>query len=263
MSMHASAIAASRRLKSWRENPLLFAWENFRFEPDEWQKDFLQALGGGYNPVRRVAAKACTGPGKTAVLAIAGWHRLSCFGRKNEHPKGAALSITKDNLKDNLWPELSAWQKRSEFLTSQFTWGAERIKSNDHPEDWFLAARSVARDADEEAIGSALSGLHCAFPFILLDETGDMHPTIGKKANQIFTGSPVDALIAAAGNPTSVSGLLYEIFTHLRDQWIVFTITADPDDPKRTPRVSIEHARAEINAHGRDNPWIIDRKSVV
>ncbi|WP_173200820.1 hypothetical protein [Geobacter sp. SVR] len=191
------------------------------------------------------------------MLAWIGWQRLACFGRKNEHPKGAALSETKDNLRDNLWPELSHWQKRSEFLMSQFTWGKERISSNDHPEDWFLSARSFAKDADEKAIGNSLSGLHGSFPFILLDETGDQPPAVIKKASQIFTGNPVDALLAAAGNPTSIAGLLYEICTHSREQWKIITITADPDDPKRTPRVSVEHAREEIRLNGRDNPWVM------
>src|SRR5690606_40327422 len=91
-----------------------------------------------------------------------------------------------------------------------FTWTKERIYANDHPETWFLSARSFAKDADAEAIGRALSGLHSKYPFILLDETGEMPVAVGKAAQQIFTGSPVDALIAQAGNPTSPSGLLYE-----------------------------------------------------
>lgn len=251
-----TAIAASV-LRSWREYPAKFVWDNFRVEPDQWQIEGLEALGGDYQPVRRLGMKACTGPGKTAVLAWAGWLRLACYGRKDEHPKGVALSKTKDNLKDNLWPELSKWQKRSEFLLSQFTWNKERISSIDHPEDWFLSARSFAKDANEETIGNSLSGLHGAFPFILLDEVGDMPPAVGKKAGQIFTGGAIDAAIIAAGNPTSIDGLLYQICTHLRSQWTVITITADPDDPKRTPRVNAEYARSEIKLHGKENPWIM------
>ena len=60
------------------------------------------------------------------------------------------------------------------------------------------------------AIGKALSGLHSQFPFILLDETGGMPVAVGKAARQIFTGNPADALIAQAGNPTDLNGLLYE-----------------------------------------------------
>src|SRR5690606_7523965 len=31
----------------------------------------------------------------------------------------------------------------------------------------------------------------------------------------------------------------------------------DPDDPKRTPRVDIEHAREMIRTYGRENPWVM------
>ena len=248
---------AKARLRAWREYPAQFVHESFGVDPDPWQVDALVSLGGGSNSRRRLCMKACTGPGKSAVLAWIGWHRLACFAAKGEHPKGAALSITRDNLKDNLWSELSKWQKRSEFLADQFTWTKEQIYANDHAETWFLSARSFAKDADAEAIGRALSGLHSQFPFILLDEIGEMPLAVGRTAEQIFTGNPTDALIAAAGNPTSTSGLLYHLCTKLRGQWLVVTITADPDDPKRTPRVDIELAREQIRENGRDNPWVM------
>ena len=119
------------KLKRWRENSCLFATENFGITLDRWQEKTLKALDAG---APRVCMKACTGPGKSALLAIIGWHRLACFADRGEHPKGAALSITKDNLSDNLWPELSKWQQRSEFLKTAFTWTKEKIYSNDFPE---------------------------------------------------------------------------------------------------------------------------------
>lgn len=178
---------------------------------------------------------------------------------KHEHPKGAALSGEgRDNLRDNLWSELSKWQQRSEYLKRAFTWNKEQIYANDHRETWFLSARSYAKDADSEAIGSAMSGLHSKFPFLLLDETGNMPIAVGQKAEQIFTGAPLDALIAQAGNPTSASGLLYQCSTILKELWPTFiTITADPDDPRRTTRVDIDHARQMIKTYGRDNPWVM------
>lgn len=246
---------ARDRIKLWRADPVQFVIDNFNVTPDEWQRDALAHLGGERNPKRKLCMKACTGPGKSATLAWAGWHRLSCFAAKGEHPKGAALSITSDNLKDNLWAELSKWQARSSFLSSAFTWTKEKIYANDHPETWFLSARSFAKDADAEAIGRSLSGLHSQFPFVLLDETGDMPTAVGKAALQIFTGDPADAAIIQAGNPTSTTGLLYE--SCVNGGWDVITITADPDDVKRTPRVSIEHAREMIATYGRDNPWVM------
>lgn len=247
---------AKRKFREWRANPIKFAWDVFKFEPDEWQKDALLASVSS-SPNNRLIMKACTGPGKSALLAIIGWHRLACFCERGEHPKGAALSITKDNLSDNLWAELAKWQQRSEFLKAAFTWTKSSIYANDHPETWFITARSFAKDADQEAIGRSLSGLHSRFPFVLLDETGDMPVAVGRAAEQIFTGSPTDALIAAAGNPTSVAGMLYQVCEKLRDGWQIITITADPEDPKRTPRVSIEHAARQIKLYGRDNPWVM------
>lgn len=248
---------ARERIRLWRRDPVRFVVDNFGVEPDDWQRDALAVMGGDANAKRRLCMKACTGPGKSATLAWLGWHRLACFASKGEHPKGAALSITRDNLSDNLWAELSKWQQRSEFLKAAFTWTKTSIYANEHPETWFLSARSFSKDADAEAIGRALSGLHSQFPFVLLDETGDMPVPVGRAAQQIFTGSPTDAAIIQAGNPTSTSGLLYESCTKAAEGWDIITITADPADPKRTPRVSVEHAQEMIDTYGRENPWVM------
>lgn len=255
--MSTKAEQARAKIREWRRDPVKFVVDCFGVTPDDWQVDAMKALGGEANPSRRLCMRACTGPGKSATLAWMGWHRLACFAAKGEHPKGAALSITADNLKDNLWAELSKWQQRSEFLKSAFTWTKEKIYANEHPETWFLSARTFAKDANAEAIGRALSGLHSQFPFILLDETGEMPVSVGRAASQIFTGNPRDAAIIQAGNPTSTSGLLYESCTRAGESWTIITITADPDDPKRTPRVSVEHAREMIATYGRDNPWVM------
>lgn len=251
--------AGASKIKQWRENPALFVHELFQVNPDAWQADALSRLGGPLKARRLLGMKACTGPGKSTVLSWAGWHRLLCFCDKGEHPKGAALSGEgKDNLRDNLWAEMAKWRARSPLLMETFEWTKELIYAKEAPATWFLSARSYAKDADPEAIGRSLSGLHSKFPFILLDETGDMPITVEQKAKQIFTGLPTDALIMAAGNPTSTKGLLYHICVNAREEWgEPITVTADPDDPKRTPRVDIEHARQQIEKYGRDNPWVM------
>lgn len=252
---------ASARLRSWRADPLKFVRECFGAEPDAWQADTLVMLGNSGR--KRIAMKACAGPGKTAVLAWAGWHRLACFAAPNEHPKGAAVSITADNLRDNLWAELAKWQNASPFLLQAFTWQKERIIANDHPETWFLAAKGWSKSADTETIGRTLSGLHSRFPFYLIDESGDMPTNMIKSAEQGLT-SCEDGLIITAGNTTSQTGLLYDVTTRGRttdengkSNWEVISITADPDNPKRTPRVDIEWAREQIKLYGRENPWVM------
>lgn len=257
--MNDSQRKASQRVREWRHDPIKFVRDVFHAEPDPWQLDTL-ALAG--KPGRkRIAMKACAGPGKTAVLAWLGWHRLACFAAPNEHPKGDAVSITSDNLRDNLWAEMARWQNESPFLLSAFTWQKERIIANDHPETWFLAAKGWSKAADLETIGRTLSGLHSRFPFYLIDESGDIPPRMIKSAEQGLT-SCEDGLIITAGNTTSQTGLLYDICTRNRGasedgKYEVVSITADPDDPKRTPRVDIEWARQQIALYGRENPWVM------
>lgn len=249
---------AEQKIRNWRENPCRMVHEEFHVELDRWQEQALlsQAMPG-FNPRRRLAFKAATGVGKSTVLAWLGWWRLLCFGSVGEHPKGAALSGEgRDNLRDNLWSELAKWQNRSEILKRAFTWTKERIYANDHPETWFLSARSYPKDANAEQIGQTLSGLHSPFPFVLLDETGRMSPILGQRAEQIFTGGVVDGFIGQGGNPTSTDGLLYATCNNAGDTMVI-TITADPDDPMRSSRVDIEHAREMIKKYGRENPWVM------
>lgn len=257
--MTKQLLEAVQRIATWARDPACFVREVFGAEPDGWQVDALNLVSGPGR--KRVGLKACAGPGKTAVLAWVGWHRLVCFADGQEHPKGIAVSITGDNLRTNLWAEMARWQNASPFLLQAFEWSSERIFAKDHPETWFLSAKSWPKTANAEAMGRTLSGLHSRFPFYLIDESGDIPPNILRTAEQGLSGCE-DGLIITAGNTTSQTGLLYEVSVRLRGKmsegkWAVLSITADPDDPKRTPRVDIEWARQQIAAYGRDNPWVM------
>ena len=243
-----SAVDAILR---WREDPVAFVCEQFAVEPDAWQCDVLRALPSH----ERIAMKACAGPGKTAVEAWTGWWFLVTQGGKGEHPKGYALSCTADNLFTNLWPEFAKWQNRSPLLSSQFTWTKERVFANCHPQTWFLAARTYPKTANPEEQGRALSGLHSEYVLMIVDESGDIHPSVMRAAEQAM-GNTKRGWIVTAGNTTSHEGMLYAACTLERGRYFVVSITADPDDPKRTPRVDIEWARSQIETYGRDNPWV-------
>lgn len=251
---------AEATIARWRRDPVKFVRDCFKAEPDAWQHDILVAAG---RPGRkRIAMKACAGPGKTAVLAWLGWHRLVCFAKGNEHPKGAAVSITSENLSSNLWAEMARWRNESPFLMEAFVWQRERIFAKDHPETWFLSAKGWSKSADPESIGRTLSGLHSVFPFYLIDESGDIPPNMMLSAEQGFSNCE-DGLIITAGNTTSQSGLLYQAcvtdqaYMDGSEKWFVVSITADPEDPKRTPRVPAEWAKEQIDKFGRDNPWVM------
>ncbi len=248
--------AASVLLK-WKRDPVAFVREVFGVEPDYWQAETLQAFASDDPEFKRISMQACAGPGKSTILAWCGWNFLLCYAEPGQHPKAAAVSITADNLKDNLWSELSKWQQRSKLLMHQFTWTHTRIFNNDYPSTWFLSARSFPKSASADEIGSTLSGLHSEFVLYLIDESGSIPPSIIKSAEQGLSTGPKFGKILQAGNPTSHDGMLYAASKTYRDQWHVIRITGDPDDVKRSPRIDIEWARGQIKLHGRDNPWVM------
>lgn len=245
---------AKARLKRWREDPVLYAYEEFGLEPDPWQIDVLRA----FPHEQRMAMKACKGPGKTALLAILCWNFLST----RPHPKIAATSITSDNLSDGLWPEMAKWMNKSKtgFTKTQFTWTKTRIFLNESPETWFMSARTWPKGSDSSHQADTLAGLHADNIMFVLDEVGGIPDAVMAAAEAGLANDMekhTDAKILMAGNPTHLEGPLYRACTTERHLWWVIEITSDPDDPKRTPRVSVQWANEQIEKYGRDNPWVL------
>ncbi len=257
MSEGETAVSrAQLRLAEWRWDPVKQVREEFGVEPDAWQKRALRAFARQDAMRLRIALQACVGPGKSAVLAWMGWNFLSCYATKGRHPSGLVISESRDNLRDNLWKELAAWRGRSEFLTRAFEMTSERIFAKEHPKTWFLAARSWPKKSDPEAQGRSLSGLHADFILILIDESGDIPPAVLRSAEQALSNC-VWGRIVQAGNPTSHDGMLYHASAVQPHQWTIISITGDPDDPERSPRVDLEWARSQIDTYGRSSPWVM------
>lgn len=252
--MNADAVAIER-LRVWRYDGVQFVRDVFGVEPDEWQKEVLAAWCSRKR-VERIAAQACAGPGKSAAEAWCGWHALVTQSDGENHPNGAAVAITADNLKNNLWKELAVWRERSPLLQGAFEMTAEKIFAREFPLTWYLSARSFAKTADPDAQGRTLSGLHAKAIFYLVDESGDMPPAVLRAAEQGL-GNCDWGRVFQSGNPTSVTGALYQAATQLAHLYTVIRITADPLDPRRSPRINAEWAQEQIDLYGRDNPWVM------
>ncbi len=242
------------RIRLYRRDPVVFVQAEFGVTPDEWQVDALRSWADPTIP--RISMQACAGPGKSAVVAWMAWNFLACYGAPGEHPKGFACSITAENLSANLWSEMAKWRQRSPFLTAEFVWTAEKVFSKAYPSTWFLGARSWPKTASPEEQGKTLSGLHGKFVAAFIDESGAIPKTVLNAADQALSTGPDFGKIVQAGNPISLEGMLYAAANELAHLWHVIRITGDPDDPKRSPRISVEWAREQIAAHGRDNPWV-------
>lgn len=241
-------MIAAEVIARWRASPASMVRELFGVDPDAWQEEGLEK----YQSSPRVAMRACAGPGKTTELAWIGWN----FLLTRPHPMIGATSINRANLKSNLWAELARWRNRAPLLMEVFEQTDDAIFSREHPKTWRLEARSWARDADAAQIGNSLAGLHANYVMWLLDETGDYPEAVLPVCEGIFNGNPIEAHIIQAGNPTRRAGPLWRASSIARHLWLLITITADPDDPRRTPRVSVEVAREQIAQYGRDNPWV-------
>ena len=187
----------------------------------------------------------------TTTLAWLGWNYLLTRPFCNI----GAISITVQNLADGLWKEMAKWQEKAPLLKQMFTWTKTRIFANEAPATWFMSAKSWPKTASTEEQAKALAGFHADYVMFLIDESGGMTDAIMVSAEAAFAGT-VECHIVQAGNPTQLSGPLYRACTSSRDLWTVITITGDPDDPNRSPRIPIEYAREQIRQWGRDNNWV-------
>jgi hypothetical protein len=221
-------------------------------QPDEWQRDMLLAFGAvdaaGKAKFRRMLAIACKGPGKTALLAWLGLYFLAT----RPHCKVPCISITGGNLKDGLWAEFAKWMKRSKFLSAAFTWYAERVVNNEHPETWWISKRSWSPDADPTQQSTDIAGLHEDYLLWLIDECSDMPDGVVDAALAALSGG-IETRVVMMGNPTRTEGPMWRACGVEAERWHVTRITGDPDDPKRSPRISLEEARATIALRGRDD----------
>jgi len=257
---------AQETIKRWREDErgiLQYGEEQFQFLPDPWQERALLAFASPDPKYQRISLQACVGPGKTAVLSIAGCWFLGVQGDKLEHPQGACVSITGDNLKDNLWKEYGKWIGRSAYMRAAFTQTSSRIFANDHPTTWFLSARSWAKSANAAEQGATLSGLHSKYVLVEADESGAIPTTILRAGDQALAQAGGGfAKFLQAGNPISLEGMLHAAANELRHLWFIIRVTGDPDDPEAwvySPRVGAEPLRwatEQIATYTRENAWV-------
>jgi len=245
------------KIQQWWANPSSFVFEQFGVTPDIWQKEALDAFVDKDHVRMRIVMSACAGPGKSACMAWMMLLFITCaIYEKGKHPTAAAIGESWDALQDTLWKELAVWHKMSPFLTKAFVWTKSKLYNREHPETWWISARSYAKNADETSQGRTLSGLHSQGIAYFIDESGDTSINVLKSAEQGLSRCHFGRIVTA-GNPTSTAGLLYHAAMKHSDKWRVIKITADPDDPKRTPRIDIDWAREQIEMYGREDSWVM------
>ena len=237
-------------VRQWAEEPWRFVRDVFKVKPDDWQDEALHLIAK--RETRRLALKACKGPGKTAFLAWVIWWFLSTRWQA----KIGCTSITEGNIDTNLWPELSKWGNRSAFLKAGFEVTRSMVVRRSDPV-WFAVKRTWPKSGNAEQQADALAGIHADHVMFVLDESGGIPQGVMVAAEAVLMTEASEAKVVQAGNPTHTTGPLWRACTTDRALWQVVRITGDPDDPKRSPRISLVTANEAIASYGRDNPWVM------
>ena len=225
------------RIPKYRKNPVLFAKEVLRFEPDGWQEAALMDLAE--NP--KVAIKSGQGVGTTSMEAVALLWFICCFA----YPRIVATAPTKQQLHDVLWSEISKWMGRSPLLTEILKWTKTYIYMVGNEKRWFAVARTATKPEN-------MQGFHEDNMLFIVDEASGVADPIMEAVLGTLSGENNKLLMC--GNPTRTSGTFFDAFNSDRAIYCCHTVSSA--DSLRTNKQNIESL---IRKYGRDSNVVLVR----
>lgn len=225
------------KIPEYRKNPVLFAREVLKFEPDEWQQDALMDLAE--NP--KVAIKSGQGVGKTGLEAVALLWFLVCFS----YPRIVATAPTKQQLHDVLWSEVSKWMSRSPLLSEILKWTKTYIYMVGNEKRWFAVARTATKPEN-------MQGFHGDNMLFIVDEASGVANPIMEAILGTLTGENNKLLMC--GNPTRTSGTFYDAFHADRAMYRYHTVSSAD-----SPRTNKQNIEALIRKYGRESNVVLVR----
>ena len=218
-----------RRVALWRNDIALFAWDNFRFVPDEWQAEGFKKVQRS----KRVSIKSGQGVGKTAWSAIVFLWFLVCF----LNARVVATAPTRQQLNDVLWAELEKWRQKSPLLVHILKWTKTYIYFVGREKRWFGVARASSKPEN-------MQGFHEDNMLFVVDEASGVDEAVLEAIRGTLTGS--NNKLIFVGNPTQTSGMFYDSHNSERASWD--TMTVDAEKSKRTDKENIEALKRKYGA---------------
>lgn len=197
------------RVPKYRKDPVFFAREVLRFEPDDWQIVALHDLAGN----SKVAIKSGQGVGKTGLEAVALLWFLCCFA----YPRVVATAPTKQQLHDVLWSEISKWMSRSPLLSEILKWTKTYIYMVGNEKRWFAVARTATKPEN-------MQGFHEDNMLFIVDEASGVADPIMEAVLGTLSGANNKLLMC--GNPTKTSGTFFDAFNADRAQYKCHTVSS-------------------------------------
>lgn len=226
-------VLFKQRVSAWRKDIALFAWDNFKFSPDEWQKDAFHLIEKA--EIKRISIKSGQGVGKTAFSAIVFLWFLVCF----PNSRVVATAPTRQQLNDVLWAELEKWRQKSEMLKHLLKWTKTYIYVNSREKRWFGVARASSKPEN-------MQGFHEDNMLFIVDEASGVDEEVLEAIRGTLSG--VNNKLLFVGNPTKTTGMFYDSHTSERSRWATLTVNSE-----ESPRTDKENIKALIEKYGEES----------
>lgn len=220
-----------KRISEYQKNPVIFAREVLKFDPDRWQRESLIDLAGN----SKVAIKSGQGVGKTGMEAVALLWFLTCF----PYPRVVATAPTKQQLHDVLWSEVAKWQEQSPLLREILKWTKTHIYMIGYEKRWFAAARTATKSEN-------MQGFHEKNMLFIVDEASGVADPIMEAILGTLSGENNKLLLC--GNPTRTSGTFFEAFNTDRAMYQCYTVSSID-----SPRTNKQNIESLIKKYGADS----------
>ncbi len=220
-----------KRIPEYQKNPVIFAREVLKFDPDRWQRESLIDLAGN----SKVAIKSGQGVGKTGMEAVALLWFLTCF----PYPRVVATAPTKQQLHDVLWSEVAKWQEQSPLLREILKWTKTHIYMIGYEKWWFAAARTATKSEN-------MQGFHEKNMLFIVDEASGVADPIMEAILGTLSGENNKLLLC--GNPTRTSGTFFEAFHTDRAMYQCYTVSSID-----SPRTNKQNIESLIRKYGADS----------
>jgi hypothetical protein len=225
-------------IRLYRTDPVLFVKEVLGVEPDEWQKDFLNAVASGE---RKISIRSGHGVGKSTTASWAMlWFLLTRYP-----VKVVVTAPTSAQLYDALFAELKRWVKElPPTIQDLLDVKQERIELKASSTEAFISARTSRAEQPE-----ALQGVHSENVMLVADEASGVPEAVFEAAAGSMSGH--NALTILLGNPVRSSGFFFETHNRLKDEW--WTKRVSCEDSARVSQEYIDDMKSrygeESNAY--------------
>lgn len=210
----------TQRIPLYKKDIALFAREQLKFEPDDWQ----EALFRDVVTDNRITVKSGQGVGKTGCESVIAIWFLSCF----PYAKVVATAPTRKQLHDVLWAEIDKWRSKSPVLSEVLKWTKTYIYMVGYEKRWFATARTATKPEN-------MQGFHEDNMLFIVDEASGVAEPIMEAILGTLSG-PNNKLLMC-GNPTKTSGTFYD--SHTADRAIYKCHTVNSEESKRTNKDNI------------------------